>query len=275
MKRGVPLLLIVLLVPTAGANGPATTLRSGSTGNAARVSWLDAEHGWRADRVGVAATDDGGASWRRIYAIPKDLRGEDAIVLAVLRTSLTAGLFLYGEEKDGEAVATAYWTKDSGRRWRRLDRDVRLPGGALGWPVAGSGRYLFAARPAAGTFGPAVGLHRLDPWPVVPLKSRFRLIAQSGTDAFVALATVPGGAAAAVARGSGDASPQVKLLIVQRGQVRTHALPTAAGCPQASACDWSLLVDWPSLALLGADRSTHELQATWRSGDGGRTWKVS
>lgn len=269
--------------------GVAALVLAAAGGTGPGASWADAQHGWTAQlartackpRAAVCSTENGGVSWHGIFDTSSEIS-------AVLRTSARAGLI-----STARSAGITFWTRDNGRRWYR----TRL----LEGPFAGSGGYLYWHEPNAGG-----ALYQVRPWPPkrklncvrgwatgpfarAPKSSRSPtrarkycadpsrpggmsnyLVAElDPADGFAALAPVPGGVLAVVAR----SAPPHRVLIRRNGRNTLVDLPAPGGDLRPCA-DQAPLVSWPNLVVLGC-RSGVAGESAWVSHDGGSTWTLA
>ncbi len=208
-------------------------------------SFSDAQRGWLSRESGVYATEDGGASWRRIHRSP---------AIRVLRLSNRTGLIAVGNPAPRCACRTrVLWTADAGASWRETE--------GVGDTFAGRGRLLF--------WHDGSRLYRATSPP------RRSVAVARVKGSIVALVPVPDGVAALVSnrvRGHGwDHAPQV--LVYRRGQTAQRRLPWVGG----SVLVRSLSVRWPTITVRGTNFTAPKdgvEPVVWASGDGGRTWRL-
>jgi photosystem II stability/assembly factor-like uncharacterized protein len=205
----------------------------------------DANHRWQSRENGVYASDDGGKTWRRIYASP---------AVRVVRTSATAGVIAVGSPAPACNCATKrLWTVDGGATWHQTDR--------LGPAFDGSGGNFYWWQ--GGT------LHQVDNWPPKQQINSHQLASSTGT--IVDDAVLPGGIAALVDRRA--AAPQV--ILTRAGKTRTVTLPPAG----AATTVRTITAAWPSLTVTGrsyaSPGSGPDPTVTWHTADGGATWRVT
>jgi outer membrane protein assembly factor BamB len=215
-----------------------------------RVSYADALHAWESRESGVYATDDGGATWRRILGRPAQ---------RVARASARFGVVSTGSPAPRCACRPrVLWTNDGGRRWREttaVGRSFVARGASIFWHDA---RRVVESRVAAGG-------RRL----------RSRVVGRVARGAIVDVAAVPGGAVALVSnrvRGQGwDEQPRV--LVAVGGKADVVALPVVRGNVLVRSLD----ARWPELRVHARDfvpLAARAVEVAWTSPDGGRTWRV-
>ncbi len=97
------------------------------------LSFTNARIGWAVSAAGIEATENGGASWRRVrWPCPRAL---DAVHIA--RAGASRGWVLCeGQPSAGQQLKAVYSTGDGGRTWR-LRSSAVVPG--LGVPRVGRG----------------------------------------------------------------------------------------------------------------------------------------
>ena len=210
-------------------------------------------HGWASREDGVYATENGGASWGRLY--PRS-------AIRVARVSERTGMLSLGQRASGCACRQLrVWTQDGGVSWRptsaALGNGFTASAGTLWW-WRGGGLFL-ATRWPPGTAG---------------LKGR-RVARLPGR--IVDVKAIPGGVVALVSRrvaGLGfDHRP--RLLFVQRHRkVRVLRLPRAFGEVLARSVE----VAWPAMTVRGYDgiAFTRGVDGAieWRTANGGAKWTV-
>jgi hypothetical protein len=176
-------------------------------------SWLDTQHAWRTDwgpgsdrPARLLATNDGGATWRRIR--------QAGLIFRPVRTSLRTGAVQL--ENDLRA------TSDGGRTWRAVTRQIGFPMGdrrVITWGGTGTA-FFYATRDT---------LYRVRPWPLRRGSAIRRTIAFRVTDirdsALVDIDAAPGGVAVTVVRRPGQV-PEV--LLVRNGRLKLVAVPVVA-----------------------------------------------
>jgi PQQ-like domain len=216
-------------------------------------SFADALHGWASREDGVYSTDDGGATWARVYP-------HSAAKLA--RTSAEAGILATGDRVSRCGCRMVrLWTADRGATWHRT-------GGAAGGGLVASLGTLWWWRGGR--------LYRAAAWPPRSGRLAGRQVAHL-PGLIVEADAVPDGVLALVSNrvaGLGfDNSP--RLLLVQGTRVSVLRLPRVGGDVLAR----SLEAAWPSATVRGFDVTafTHgeEGPVTWSTLDGGRTWSVT
>src|SRR5262249_27754819 len=124
----------------AGGGATPSTPVDDAVNVAEHTSWADGRHGWQSRETGLYATDDAGATWRRL---------RDSPPLRVDRTSRNAGVISVGTPTPCNCTTTRLWTKNGGRTWAK----TRLVADGF----AGRGRFLFSWNAGA--------LNRIAPWP--------------------------------------------------------------------------------------------------------------
>ncbi len=223
--------------PFAAAAGRPASAVPGHTSSS------DARHTWQSREDGVYATDDGGRTWRRIYAGP---------AVAVVRTSTEDGVIAVGSPASAcNCSTTQLWTADGGRTWHALPE--------VGGDFQGRGSRLY--------WWTAAALYELA-WPPKPHPASRRIATTDGQ--IVSAVDVPGGIAALVDRR--EQPPQV--IVSRGGAASTVTLPDAGD----TVVPRTLTAAWPDLTVTGTDY-THPSAApdptvTWQSRDGGVTWTV-
>jgi len=104
----------------------------------------------------VAATSDGGRSWRRIYRTHYPWSVEGILQTGPRSGIVTSSKAIQGDEQGNKHVE--HWTADNGKHWHETT--------SLIWS-AGHDRYLFAVGPRDGY------LRQVTPWP--PRSSQLQL----------------------------------------------------------------------------------------------------
>jgi hypothetical protein len=206
------------------------------------TSRLDDRHVWQSREDGVYSTDDGGRHWKRIYP---------ASAVRVDRLSATTGVIGVGATAPPCGCATQrLWTENNGRSWRiarGIGGDFEGLGSTLYWWAGGS---LYLAGPN--------------------FQSSQRLTTVADAQIVDAAAT-PGGVVALVDRRS--KAPQV--IVAQGDETHIVTLPSwpAAGLVRSIAAGGATVV------VAGRDQSSPgadpDPTLTWRSRDGGQTWKLA
>jgi hypothetical protein len=240
----------------------------------------------------VCSTEDGGRTWRTIF------RGGNYIVV-VVRTSPRAGVVSTGAHGH-----TEFWTRDNGRHWFATD----LIGGdeSLGAPaplIVGSGHHLYWTRQEGAT------VYRVTPWPTegaaicagrwawsaftaetadpngshcqgpaVEAGMRSRAVTTIADASVAWLANAPAGFLALYSHRK-PVSSRLTIAVRSRGSAWIRNLPTPKGLNVVAFTPRRLSVSWPfvrvrAVAWLDAASSTSRV-LTWRSDDGGRSWRVS
>jgi len=216
-------------------------------------SSTDGVHRWISREDGVYATDDGGGSWRQIYA---------RSAVRVAQVSPTSGMIAVGERITACGCRQVrLWTPDGGATWTRTPKAV------------GSG---FAA--ASGTLWWWRGgvLYRAAAWPPGPsgLKG---VKAAAVKGAILDVEAIPGGVAALVTRRVGGLGfDRIPTLLLGAGTVlRERTLPAVGG----DVLLRSLEVSWPRISVSGFDVTAfarrEEGSVQWLSEDGGASWTVT
>ena len=237
--------------------GLASTLgrQPGATDNglAEYRSFSDGAHGWASRENGVYATDDGGQSWRLIYA---------RSAVRVAQVSATSGMIALGDRSTACACRQVrLWTADGGATWTRTPK-------AVGAGFAGAGGTLWWWRGGA--------LYRAAAWPPGPGGLR-SVKAAAVRGAILDVETLPGGVAALVTRRvSGLGFDRTPVLLLGNGSaLRRRTLPAVGG----DVLVRSLEVRWPEIAVRGLDVTAftrrEEGSVLWLSEDGGTTWTVT
>ena len=229
-----------------------------SSGSATHSQWPDARHGWQVfcDGDGTCSlysTEDGGRHWHMIFD------GETDDINDFLRTSARAGVISINTKAPEQ-----YWTRDNGRHWNFTRR---LPAfWQSGLNLAGKGQLLFWSRGQV--------LYQVANWP--PRRRgelRLRLVHRVPDGSFQDLAWIPRGAAAAILRAPGSpASPLVRVFIRRQ---RTHVIRLSDPDPATAArvSQLTLFASWPELMVLADDARGNPVY-TWKSSDGGRSWRT-
>jgi hypothetical protein len=200
----------------------------------------------------VYATEDGGASWRLIL---------ERSAHRVARVSDSTGMIAAGDRVTVCGCRQVrLWTADGGATWHRTQEAVgasfAAASGTLWWWRGGILSRAAAWPPGAGGLRGTV---------VTKVKG-----------AFLDVEAVPGGVAALVTRRVGglgfDRRPLV--VVVQGRSVRRLLLPRVPG----DVLVGSLEVAWPQITVRGADVTAfsrgQQGALTWRSADGGASWRV-
>jgi hypothetical protein len=215
------------------------------------TSWATAKLGWQARARGIYATDDGGQTWRRIYAGP---------TIAAVRVTRTTGFVSVGADP-GLCMCTTrqLYTNDDGTSWHET---ASLPESF----AAGGGRLYFWEGGRLGVVGSL-------PRHTSSLRLATATLATIADGSIVQVAAIPGGVAALVSSrvaGKGwDTAPRV--LLVHGTSVQTVTLPATRGRFLAQ----SIEVAWPKLTVDATDFVANPVRAAaWVSPDGGATWSL-
>jgi hypothetical protein len=239
-------------------------------GGAGADTWVGDRHGWEYRPNGLAATEDGGRTWRLIFDYCGAISG-------FVHTGPRAGMVVCDED-------TYFWTTDNGLHW------VSPASIGPARDFEGHGSYFY--------FSDAHGLKRVQPWPpgvaehrcrVEPQKQRYGSICLHSTKdlrtveverfpgaAATVLANVPGGVLALVERVSGGSTSVAPLRVYVRrdGHPKTlSGLPNLRVQAQAAATGYDVAVVWPKIDVYATNGRGQPL-ATWRSVDGARTWRL-
>jgi hypothetical protein len=226
------------------ADGSAAAERSTAkaAGLRAYTSWSDKRHGWQSREDGVYATDDGGRTWHRIYR---------TYAQRVVRLSASNGVISVGT---GDVSCTCreqqLWTGDGGRSWHETR--------SLGPDFAGSGSDLYVWS--------GDDLRRAL-WP--PRRSaNLAVLSETIADA----APIPGGVAALLTESGHSWDNNLRIALLRGDTDSTLDLPDEPGRVLARA----LTVDWPTLVVrtyVFTDDGRRTV--SWRSTDGGKSWRAS
>lgn len=208
----------------------------------AYTSWSDKQHGWQSRESGVFATDDGGKTWRRIYA---------TYALRVQRLSETRGVLSVGTD----AVSCAcrqrqLWTGDGGATWHETR--------ALDSRFSGDADELYTWQGAE---------LRRTAWPPTR-SSKVATLPLPVADA----AVVPGGVAVLMTAAGQGFDNTARLALLRGDAATTLTLPETTGHVEAR----SISVDWPQVVVrtsVFTDEGRRVVR--WRSANGGKTWMRS
>jgi hypothetical protein len=215
------------------------------------VSWAGKRYGWESRADGVYATQNGGATWHKIYAGP---------ALDVLRISKNEGFISIGDEPGSCMCSTRqFWTGSAGQHWHET---TTLPENFV---KSGKSIYFWTGS-------------QLATLATLPRQVSSSHLASSALDAvtngtIVAVDPIPGGVAALVSsrvKGQGwDNTPRV--VIVKGKTVTTATLPSQTGRLLVQ----SLTVKWPNITVNAANYFVNPVgTAAWTSPDGGATWST-
>ncbi len=210
------------------------------------ASWVGSQYGFESRPAGVFATDDGGRSWREVYAAP---------ATAVLRLSRTAGVIdVPVAPRKCMCVTRKLWTTDDGRTWHETK--------VIGDAFTGSAEGVY--------WWEAGSLYLVRGFP--PRASKLATKVADGT--IVAAVPIPGGVAALVSNrvfGKGwDRAPRV--LIARKEEVTTVELPAVEGDILVAGIE----ADWPAVTVTGTDFAADPVRpVAWSSSDGGESWEAS
>jgi hypothetical protein len=215
-------------------------------------SFANGLYGWASREDGVYASDDGGRSWRLVY--PRN-------AIRVARVSAQTGMISLGDRvTDCGCRQVRLWTVDAGAHWHAT-REV----GGTGF--VGGGGTLWWWRGG--------DLFRAAVWPPAKQGLRRRRVARIKGVILDAKPVPDGVAALASSRVAGiyyDNTP--RILLVRGAVITVLTLPVVTGEVLAR----SLEVSWPQITVRGADMTAFRrgLQSglTWRSADGGASWRV-
>jgi hypothetical protein len=209
-------------------------------------SWFDANHGWRANSSAVHSTEDGGATWHRIFLRP-------VAIERIARTSRRAGIV--------GGYRRRFWTADNGAHWHATKTISPM--------FEGRGNQVFFV---AGRVREE--LFQVVPWPPRGVV-RKRLTKKLTVGGFAGIQPIPGGIAAAI--DIGYRPPYLpKILIRRSGANRMIQLP-ASGLGTCNVVGIS--VNWPAMTVVGQPResggdcgSSFLGAIIWWTEDGGETW---
>jgi hypothetical protein len=210
------------------------------------TSWSDARHGWESRETGVFATENGGRTWRRVFARPAQ---------NVLRTSPAAGVISVGSAPSScNCTARRLWTRDGGRTWHETLE--------LGASFTGRGRALYWWSDST--------LQQVIGWPPRSGSLQSRLLERFAEPIADAAPTDGGVAVLLTDAGHGwDDPPHVEL--DRGGRWESLDLPATGGEVLAVR----LAADWPRLTVTGVAVDGPPRSVAWRSNNGGRTWTVA
>jgi PQQ-like domain len=233
-------------------SGRARTVGVDETPLPEHRSFADGLHGWVSREDGVYASDDGGASWRLVY--PRN-------AIRVARVTAQTGMISLGDRVTRCGCRQArLWTADAGLHWHATKEGVGEGfvggGGTLWWWRGGN-------------------LFRAAVWPPAKPGLRLQRVARI-KGAILDAKPVPDGIAALVSsRVAGirfDNEP--RILLVRGAVINVLTLPAAEGQVLAR----SLEVTWPQITVRAADVAAftrgQQGALTWRSADGGLSWRV-
>jgi hypothetical protein len=207
----------------------------------AYTSWSDKRHGWQSREGGVYETDDAGHTWRRIYR---------SSAQRVVRLSTTRGVISVGSGTIScDCRERQLWTSDGGRTWHETR--------ALGPDFVGRGTDLYIWSGSA--------LRRAS-WP--PRRSTsLATLPKTIADA----APIPGGVAVLLTESGRSWDNNARIVKLKGDSAATIALPDEPGHVVARA----LIADWPDLTVrtyVFTDDGRRTV--SWRSTDGGKTWRA-
>jgi len=213
----------------------------------------DGAHRWVSREDGVYATDDGGATWRAIFA---------RSAVRVARVSATSGMIAVGERITGCGCRQVrLWTADGGATWARTPKAVgagfSAANGTLWWWRGGSLFRAAAWPPGAG------GLKGVR--------------AATVKGAILDVDAIPGGVAVLVTRRvAGIGFDRIPVLLLGNASaLRQRTLPAVAG----DVLVRSMQVNWPQIRVDGFDVTAFTRRAggpvLWLSVDGGASWTVT
>jgi hypothetical protein len=229
-----------------------------SSGAATHSPWPDARHGWEVfcDRDGTCSlysTEDGGRHWHMIFD------GETDDVMGWLRTSARAGVLSINTKAPEQ-----YWTRDNGRHWIFTRRLPAFWQGGLS--LAGKGHFLFWSREHT--------LYQVVNWPPERrVALRLRVVSRMSNGSFADLAWIPRGVAAVVLRAPGLPTIPLVRVLLRRQKSYVVRLQDPDPATAARVSDLTLFASWPELTVLADDARGNPVY-TWRSSDGGRSWRT-
>ena len=217
----------------------------------------------------ICATDDGGRTWRTVFAVGSFLRDP-------VRTSALAGVVLAGPYP--------FWTRNGGRTWFEMERP---PASSPGLPDPTPPRYQGRGNLLFVHYGGRT-LYRVVPWPsraeppctargpeparrvcgVPPANGglEYRAVHTLERDALGPMANVPGGIVALV---TGDRRAPAAVLLHRLGRTTLRRLPPPPASHLPPDFSPRVAASWPWLFVVA-----HSRTAFWWSRDGGRTWGV-
>ena len=213
----------------------------------------DGSHRWVSREDGVYATDDGGGTWRPIYA---------RSAVRVAQVSPASGMIAVGDRSTGCGCRQArLWTADGGATWTKTPK-------AVGSGFAGAAGTLWWWRGGV--------LYRAAAWPPAPSGLR-GMKAASVKGAIVDVQSIPGGVAVLMTRRvAGLGVDRIPILLLgSASALRQKTLPGVGG----DVLVRSMQVIWPEITVRGTDVTAftrnEQGSVTWRSGDGGSSWAVT
>jgi hypothetical protein len=237
--------------------GLASALRrqAGPTDNglAEYRSSPDGSHRWISREDGVYASDDGGSTWRAIFA---------RSAVRVAQVSPSSGMIAVGDRISGcGCKQVRLWTADGGGTWTRTPK-------AVGSGFVGASGTLWWWRGGS--------LYRAASWP--PGRGGLKGVkAATVKGAILEVDAIPGGVAALVTRRvAGLGFDRVPLLLLGNASaLRQRTLPAVGG----DVLLRSMEVSWPQIRVDGFDVTAFTRQqqglVQWLSADGGTTWTVT
>jgi hypothetical protein len=216
-------------------------------------SAADGLHRWVSHEDAVYATDNGGATWRTIFA---------RSAVRVAQVSPTSGMISVGDRITGCGCRQVrLWTADGGSTWTRTPK-------AVGAGFAGANGTLWWWRGGS--------LYRAAAWPP-GARGLKGVKAAAVKGAILDVEAIPDGVAALVTRRvAGLGFDRIPILLLGNASVlRQRMLPAVGGDVLLRSMD----VRWPEIRVDGFDVtafSRHEGGSVqWRSADGGASWTVT
>jgi hypothetical protein len=218
---------------------------SAPTHTANLTSWIDRRHGWVGRENGVYATDDGGHTWRRIFAGP---------TARIARTSVTDGVISVGVKPTPcNCTARRLWTRDGGHSWHGTPE--------VGAHFAGRGRTL--------VWWTGSRIEQITPWPTAGTRLHSRRIAAFSRP-IVDAGVIPGGVAVLLTDAGHGLDQTPTLYLIRGSQKQAVELPAAKGKVLVTGLE----ISWPAITVQGVGLDGSAPVATWLSTNAGRRWSV-
>ena len=269
IRRAAPLVLALALAGAGAATARQPFPVREASFPTSRLGWApNYSLGLPCEPETICATDDGGRTWRTVFALGSFLRDP-------VRTSALAGVVLAGPYP--------FWTRDGGRTWLQMERppapDPGLPDPT---PPSYQGRATLLFLHYGGRT-----LYRVVPWPppaAAPCVRRrasdpdvcgippangglgYRAVHTLASGALGPMANVPGGVAALV---TADGRAPAGVLVHRRGRTTVRRFPSPPATHLRPDFSPRVAASWPWLFVIGHSRSVF-----WWSRDGGTTWRV-
>lgn len=289
-KTGVLFGALVLAVLITGVATATRTSAGASPKAIPRASeWIDARHGWtwHYPSTKLYTTDDGGRTWHAVFT------GSNFLFNPSIWTSRSAALVSTGRQ-----AGATFWTRDGGRRWYGtqvvpLGAAASGRGSLLFWHQYRDTLYRVEGWPPRGDFPCEPGDwppaqppgHRICLDPPGDAGMRSIVAARLERGVFREMRSVAGGVVGLVLEPNGR-HPNLgasDVALYREGSLSLVPLADPAVADGEELSGVRLAAAWPRIYVTTSlvissepGRRPDEVGSVlWRSGDGGRTWKVT